>query len=155
MQEADWQCEICGDADAELNVHHIEYREGRRAWDYPLEELECLCNDCHTIAHLPPTKLRAWINRKRINLEIITQVSHLPERIVKLGIFADDPKDVRGWLEFRESVGEETWNRLQESFRYAAEHRDDPAFIEMLKRHREAKADAARLEAIFKGTQQA
>ena len=60
MQEADWQCEICGDDKSELHVHHREYWPDFEPWDYPLEQLRCLCRDCHTLSHMPQDKIKTY-----------------------------------------------------------------------------------------------
>lgn len=34
-----------------LNVHHRYYEEGKMAWDYPIESLITLCENCHQAEH--------------------------------------------------------------------------------------------------------
>jgi hypothetical protein len=105
MQEADWQCEICGDADTELNIHHIEYRENRRAWDYPLEELECLCRDCHIIAGLPQRKLKAWCDAKKINSKLVKIAASESEWLRRVldrelvNLASSNPAVWEGWMD--------------------------------------------------------
>jgi hypothetical protein len=50
------KCTQCGRAGGEvgwdrLDVHHLYYVIGKRAWDYPYEALTRLCRDCHTKVH--------------------------------------------------------------------------------------------------------
>ena len=52
-------CVRCGRKypDVTLNVHHIEYRKGAKAWEYSTDELMTLCSGCHAEEHgkKPPT----------------------------------------------------------------------------------------------------
>lgn len=47
MQAADFHCEICGDGEHTLNVHHKTYFKGREPWEYESKQLACLCESCH------------------------------------------------------------------------------------------------------------
>lgn len=49
MERAGWLCQICGDSDSELHVHHPRYVKGREPWDY--ENLICACHACHGRIH--------------------------------------------------------------------------------------------------------
>ncbi len=51
MEAAEFSCELCGDKENMLNVHHKRYVKGRMAWEYESSELQCLCRDCHTKSH--------------------------------------------------------------------------------------------------------
>lgn len=49
MEQAGWMCQICGDSDRELHVHHPRYEKGREPWDY--KNLICACHSCHERIH--------------------------------------------------------------------------------------------------------
>lgn len=51
LQAADFACEKCGNKEKTLNVHHIQYRKNAAPWEYELNELESLCEDCHQAIH--------------------------------------------------------------------------------------------------------
>jgi hypothetical protein len=51
MENAHFACELCGNAEETLNVHHKQYFKGREPWEYDPNELVCLCKDCHEVAH--------------------------------------------------------------------------------------------------------
>lgn len=51
LSAADFKCSCCGDANNTLNVHHKQYIKGRKAWEYQVGELECLCETCHKKKH--------------------------------------------------------------------------------------------------------
>ena len=42
-----WTCQICGDIDKTLHVHHIKYIYGKNPWDVPDYYLLTLCEECH------------------------------------------------------------------------------------------------------------
>jgi len=44
-------CQHCGRQDAQMQVHHVHYKKGRMAWEYPEEMLMCLCEWCHKRWH--------------------------------------------------------------------------------------------------------
>lgn len=50
LNRAGFACENCYDTESTLHVHHGFYEKGHEPWDYPLETLWCLCEDCHSIA---------------------------------------------------------------------------------------------------------
>jgi len=47
MKRDKWMCKKCGDDETTLNVHHLNYINGKDPWDYPNSELITLCEDCH------------------------------------------------------------------------------------------------------------
>jgi hypothetical protein len=51
LQRDDFTCQICGNKDKTLHVHHTTYIPGRSIWEYPDEMLVTLCEDCHEIEH--------------------------------------------------------------------------------------------------------
>jgi hypothetical protein len=48
LERANFECELCGDGDSTLNVHHGYYRKGNKPWEYRDESFHCLCEDCHS-----------------------------------------------------------------------------------------------------------
>jgi len=51
LDAADWACASCSADELTLHVHHRRYIKGREVWDYSLDELAVLCENCHTIVH--------------------------------------------------------------------------------------------------------
>jgi hypothetical protein len=51
MQRVEFCCELCGDSESMLQVHHKEYFKGREPWDYELNQLAVLCGNCHENHH--------------------------------------------------------------------------------------------------------
>ena len=46
-----YKCTICGTKDRPLNAHHKFYIKNTEPWDYNIEDLETLCNWCHSSLH--------------------------------------------------------------------------------------------------------
>lgn len=40
-------CVYCGDDDSTLHVHHKQYEQGKKPWEYPLTNFITLCEHCH------------------------------------------------------------------------------------------------------------
>ena len=47
LDRAGFECDNCGDNESTLHVHHGYYEKGLKPWEYPIESLHCLCEDCH------------------------------------------------------------------------------------------------------------
>lgn len=47
LSGSDFTCEVCGDNQKRLDVHHKIYRVKTKPWEYNNDELACLCKDCH------------------------------------------------------------------------------------------------------------
>lgn len=47
LQRDGFRCIECGDGTRTLHVDHRVYFKGRMAWEYPEDELQTLCKDCH------------------------------------------------------------------------------------------------------------
>ena len=47
MERDNFTCQLCFRRDRTLNVHHKRYIPGLAPWEYPLDELITLCEDCH------------------------------------------------------------------------------------------------------------
>ena len=77
MVEAEWRCEICGDEEEELNVHHIRYVKSLEPWDYSKSELQCLCRTCHTLCHANADKVLKYAKNKL----------HLPEHPRRIDVW--------------------------------------------------------------------
>lgn len=50
LQRFDFKCSYCDAADKTLHVHHGYYDRHMEPWDYNLETLWPLCEDCHDSA---------------------------------------------------------------------------------------------------------
>lgn len=84
---ADWACERCDDTEQTLHAHHREYRPGAMAWEYEVEEIACLCSDCHTALHgrgKPPPSSRSakrdiWEVLVGFHLQACAEAADQPE----------------------------------------------------------------------------
>lgn len=80
MQENEFSCEICGDTESTLHIHHKQYLKGNEPWDYLVQQLACLCESCHEGTHQLPDILSHVcsflpIDGKNSRLEIAILIS--------------------------------------------------------------------------------
>lgn len=47
MQRDKFTCQLCGDKETTLNVHHLEYIKDAKAWECDNNSLVTLCEHCH------------------------------------------------------------------------------------------------------------
>lgn len=47
LERDNWMCLHCRSKEKTLNVHHCYYGNGKDPWDYPVESLVTLCEECH------------------------------------------------------------------------------------------------------------
>jgi hypothetical protein len=47
LERDGWACQVCGDKEHTLHVHHKVYEQGKDPWDYDGESLVTLCDFCH------------------------------------------------------------------------------------------------------------
>ena len=46
-----YTCVVCQTKSRTLHVHHLEYKDGKRPWEYPDDMLVTLCDRCHATNH--------------------------------------------------------------------------------------------------------
>jgi hypothetical protein len=51
LNEAKWECMHCSEKTRTLHVHHKRYIKGREPWEYGIDELSVLCDECHEAEH--------------------------------------------------------------------------------------------------------
>lgn len=51
LNKSEFHCEVCGDGESTLHVHHKEYIKGREPWDYEPSQLATICENCHEEIH--------------------------------------------------------------------------------------------------------
>ena len=49
LERDNWTCQICGDSESTLVVHHRKYLPNTDPWDYPNVLLITLCENCHEL----------------------------------------------------------------------------------------------------------
>lgn len=50
LQRDNFTCQLCGDAETELHVHHQSYVKGCQPWEYDLPNFTTYCKHCHAAA---------------------------------------------------------------------------------------------------------
>lgn len=70
MARDNFVCSKClkDNFESQLEVHHITYKRGKMAWEYPDYFLVTLCRDCHQKEHdelntEKPSKILEWITK--------------------------------------------------------------------------------------------
>ena len=51
LKRDNFTCQICGETEKQLHVHHTIYLSGKEIWDYNDYQLITLCEDCHKAEH--------------------------------------------------------------------------------------------------------
>lgn len=52
LNRDDFTCQYCEDKETELHVHHKIYKNGKKAWEYPLSDYVSMCSYCHESIHI-------------------------------------------------------------------------------------------------------
>jgi len=66
LERDDCVCSSCGrqqSAHQAYQVHHKDYRPNAMAWEYPLEDLVTMCDDCHGHIHSYLESIRKLVRR--------------------------------------------------------------------------------------------
>jgi len=96
MDRDNWTCQLCGDTNATLHVHHKSYKG--EPWEAPDEALTTYCEHCHFLTEdsiregiEPPVKaVKGHSHSKEI--VILTAFFHNNDRI-QLGVFGLNLRD--------------------------------------------------------------
>lgn len=67
LEDASWKCDDCHAKDKQLHVHHRTYKKGCKVWEYDLDELQVLCEDCHK-------KIHAFIEMRKETEEMFRKI---------------------------------------------------------------------------------
>ena len=76
-------CQYCESTTKTLNVHHVEYQQGCEPWEYDLDMLVTLCEECHEKEEFLKNFTQSGINylvsigMLRLHIaDIISTISH-------------------------------------------------------------------------------
>lgn len=47
FQRDNWTCQCCGSKTTQLEIHHVDYWDGKQPWEYPNDMLLTACRTCH------------------------------------------------------------------------------------------------------------
>lgn len=50
-QRDNYKCQLCGSTTTFLHVHHLYYKPATKVWEYDIESLVTLCENCHNSVH--------------------------------------------------------------------------------------------------------
>lgn len=51
LDSNNFTCQLCGDSESTLHVHHKMYAKGKEPWEYELAQYAVLCKTCHQNEH--------------------------------------------------------------------------------------------------------
>jgi len=92
LNRDEWKCQLCGDTENELHVHHLYYSKGAEPWQYPDDALVSYCFHCHYLVELLKKEGLKAIDVDRKNNEdsslFIFLVSFGDSQKVSYGIFS-------------------------------------------------------------------
>ena len=84
LEASEYTCQCCFDSESQLHVHHRQYFKGRKIWEYELDELEVLCDECHGFVHEDMSLLKSLLSH--IPADAISDVTALIGGFVINGI---------------------------------------------------------------------
>jgi len=50
-QRDNYKCQLCGSTTTFLHVHHLYYKPATKVWEYDIESLVTLCENCYNSVH--------------------------------------------------------------------------------------------------------
>lgn len=65
LQRDNFTCQLCGDTETTLNIHHKEYHKGE-IWEYEDDELITYCDHCHLLVHFFANNCPHYVVKKII-----------------------------------------------------------------------------------------
>lgn len=73
LERDNWECKKCRSL-KDLQVHHLRYEKGRKAWEYNDSDLLTLCDSCHKKTHIDDGSLYVDpLTKKLDEFVIVTQ----------------------------------------------------------------------------------
>jgi hypothetical protein len=58
MKRDEFRCQVCGEKEITLNVHHRIYFNDKKIWEYEDNHLITLCENCHELAHIAREQIK-------------------------------------------------------------------------------------------------
>ena len=110
---AHYKCQLCGCNDKKLNVHHNTYEHRGEEFKH-MEELICLCEDCHNFYH--HKDFLEWRDRTYEKLgEEYQKLNEYNDELIQRNNELEQEKDYAEWklLNFYKAQKEKTYSELQ------------------------------------------
>lgn len=48
LERDEYTCRLCKSTEKQLHIHHLEYRRGKKVWEYSPDNFLTLCSFCHS-----------------------------------------------------------------------------------------------------------
>jgi hypothetical protein len=91
FQRDDFSCQICGDKETSLQVHHHFYLKGRNPWDYGHDQLTTLCEPCHEKTSERMLELRVGLSLLKPK-HVLRMIGYIKALLVEDGMVDDTGK---------------------------------------------------------------
>jgi len=85
-----WECTGCGAKDKTLHAHHLTYRKGLDPWEYDLDDLDTLCEDCHKEYHECKSYIAVITDFEELKAHRSLMVAHFTEQDIDEFIMVSD-----------------------------------------------------------------
>jgi hypothetical protein len=89
LEHYNWACELCNEQEKMLHIHHINYKENCKIWEYNVGELQVLCEDCHKEVHYTKEKpfdfnnlIRSLYPEQICQYALYEIITHIPQDIL-------------------------------------------------------------------------
>lgn len=69
LQEHNFTCEMCFCDDKTLHVHHIQYKKGKKPWEYEKQNFMVLCEEFHVLQSGYQSDCLKYINQIFQNID--------------------------------------------------------------------------------------
>jgi len=84
LNNAKFRCQICGNKDQELHVHHSYYLKGKEPWQHPACSMIAVCEDHHRMIHKkdkPPDPTEPQKEEVVDSASVVEQLRNFRERM--------------------------------------------------------------------------
>ena len=94
MERDNWKCQKCQSILNTLNVHHIDYLQGFKPYEYPDDMLITLCEECHGEETKRPKHETDLLTSLKMNGFLSYDVWHLASKLYIDERFRDHLKSI-------------------------------------------------------------
>ena len=98
-----WTCQLCGDKETTLHVHHKKYIKDKNPWEINNKYLITLCEDCHTeissdeFKDIPFNKIRIYKSSGWIGGNKIIFIADIKKILVSMKIYDNNNDFIIGF----------------------------------------------------------
>lgn len=94
MKRAGFCCQMCGDNQETLNVHHVNYTKGKEPWDYEDSNFRCYCESCHKLIEQNIRMFREFCCGEVPIFQVKTLIERISEASDRLNVEQSYPNSI-------------------------------------------------------------